>query len=114
LQDSKGMLTLHVELCVRCMDEKLNQVINLLEDRLKLLLADYQDLEKAFDEMHDAFQKKVLQNEKLNLKIEEVVQENKLLKSANALLGSDDYKRETKLKINALIKEIDQCIAQLS
>ncbi|WP_348772849.1 hypothetical protein [Aquimarina sp. MMG016] len=36
------------------------------------------------------------------------------LKNANAMLGSDEYKRETKLKINALIREIDMCIAQLS
>ena len=30
------------------------------------------------------------------------------------MLGSDDNKRETKLKINALIREIDHCIGQLS
>ena len=36
------------------------------------------------------------------------------LKLTNSMLGSEDYKRETKLKINALIKEIDHCITQLS
>jgi FtsZ-binding cell division protein ZapB len=36
------------------------------------------------------------------------------LKTANAMLGSNDYKTKTKLKINALVKEIDQCIAQLT
>ena len=36
------------------------------------------------------------------------------LKLANSMLGSDDNKRETKLKINALIRDIDHCIAQLS
>ena len=36
------------------------------------------------------------------------------LKMANSMLGSDDNKRETKLKINALIRDIDHCIAQLS
>ncbi|APY00092.1 hypothetical protein [Lacinutrix venerupis] len=36
------------------------------------------------------------------------------LKMANTILGSDDDKRETKLKINALIREIDHCIGQLS
>ena len=35
------------------------------------------------------------------------------LKMANTILGSDDNKRETKLKINALIRDIDHCIAQL-
>ena len=36
------------------------------------------------------------------------------LKTANAMLGSEDYKTKTKLKINALVREIDQCIAQLA
>ncbi|MEY2701557.1 MAG: hypothetical protein RLY43_190, partial [Bacteroidota bacterium] len=41
-------------------------------------------------------------------------QELESLKITNSLLGSEEYKRETKLKINALIREIDYCIAQLS
>ena len=36
------------------------------------------------------------------------------LKMSNSILGSDEYKRDTKLKINALVREIDYCIAQLS
>ncbi len=36
------------------------------------------------------------------------------LKITNSLLGSDDYKRDTKLKINSLVREIDYCIAQLA
>lgn len=36
------------------------------------------------------------------------------LKLTNSMLGSEEYKRETKLKINALVKEIDHCITQLS
>ena len=36
------------------------------------------------------------------------------LKTANAMLGSNEYKRETKLKINTMMREIDACIAQLA
>lgn len=36
------------------------------------------------------------------------------LKTANTLLGSNENAREAKLKINALIKDIDLCISQLS
>jgi len=36
------------------------------------------------------------------------------LKLTSSMLGSEDYKRETKLKINALVREIDHCITQLS
>jgi chromosome segregation ATPase len=36
------------------------------------------------------------------------------LKHASTLLGSEETKRDTKLKINALIREIDYCITQLA
>ncbi|MFJ1424694.1 hypothetical protein ACILD6_01190 [Capnocytophaga canimorsus] len=36
------------------------------------------------------------------------------LKVANSILGSNENKTEAKLKINALIREIDACIVQLS
>ncbi|ETN96103.1 hypothetical protein SAMN04487906_0533 [Zhouia amylolytica] len=36
------------------------------------------------------------------------------LKVASSMLGSNEHKTETKLKINTLIREIDHCIAQLS
>lgn len=41
-------------------------------------------------------------------------QEIQTLKKANALLGSDDFKRETNNRINSIIKEIDHCIVKLS
>ena len=50
----------------------------------------------------------------LQVKVEELATRNQTLKTANAMLGSNDYKKETKLKINGLIREIDQCIVQLS
>ena len=46
--------------------------------------------------------------------IELLKKQYETLKIANALLGSEDNKRDTKLKINSLIREIDYCIAQLS
>ena len=46
--------------------------------------------------------------------IDSLESKNQTLRSANAMLGSNEYKRETKLKINSLIREIDQCIVQLS
>ncbi len=41
-------------------------------------------------------------------------EEYNTLKVASALLGSEENKRETKLKINSLIRDIDSCIAQLA
>ncbi|MFK2820822.1 hypothetical protein U0L90_11900 [Flavobacteriaceae sp. LMIT009] len=42
------------------------------------------------------------------------VEKYETLKLTNSILGSDENKRETKLKINALIRDIDYCISQLS
>lgn len=72
----------------------------------------------------------VLKQTNLNLNDELVVSQQKIteqndvikawegkyetLKFANSILGSDESKRETKLKINSLIREIDYCISQLS
>jgi len=41
-------------------------------------------------------------------------QKYEALKVTQALLGSDEKRTEAKLKINSLIREIEQCIVQLS
>ena len=61
------------------------------------------------------------QNDILEFKFKEINQkyailesENKSLKIANNLLGSNEGNQETKSKINSLIKEVDFCIQQVS
>ncbi|WP_343765138.1 hypothetical protein [Gangjinia marincola] len=54
------------------------------------------------------------ENMQLTQKMSDITNENQTLKTANALLGSNDHTKETKLKINRLIREIDQCIIQLA
>lgn len=46
--------------------------------------------------------------------IQQLEAQAQTLKMTNALLGSEEYKRDTKLKINALIRDIDACLAQLA
>lgn len=46
--------------------------------------------------------------------LNQLQEEAETLRVSNAMLGSEQFKRETKLKINTLIREIDSCIAQLS
>jgi hypothetical protein len=53
-------------------------------------------------------------NQKTKADFENLQKDFESLKMANSLLGSEDYKKDTKLKINSLIREIDYCIAQLS
>ncbi|WP_300570195.1 hypothetical protein [Flavobacterium sp.] len=66
-----------------------------------------QDLALKLDESE-----KIIQNQ--NEEIKTIKSNFDSIKITNSLLGSDEYKRDTKLKINSLIREIDYCIAQLS
>ena len=54
------------------------------------------------------------QQDQYSKEIENWREECTTLKLANSMLGSNEYKRETKLKINELVREIDKCITQLS
>jgi len=97
--------------------------------------ADMSELSKIVESLEnklDALQKKLATLQGANARLELLVtdaknhidgkneeiaalkQQNESLRLANSLLGSDESKRETKLKINSLIREIDYCIAQLS
>jgi len=55
-----------------------------------------------------------MQKMELEDQIKNLKEENKSLKIANNLLGSNEGKTQTKAKINSLIKEVDYCISQLS
>ncbi len=90
------------------------EIVDSLENRINKLLHKYELMKK---------QQVVLKSKIQELESVSLLQSDQLkqweekfsaLKNANAILGSDEYKRETKLKINALIREIDMCIAQLS
>lgn len=89
-------------------------VINSLENNILKLI---QKLEKLENENEKLKNQLIISNDKLSSEIlsRKHLEDNlESLKLANALLGSDENKRETKLKINLLIREIDYCIAQLS
>ena len=70
------------------------------------------------DQEHTVLKEKIAALEAMNAdqaaSLLQLKKENDNLKIANALLGSNENKRETKLKINSLIRDIDTCIAQLS
>jgi chromosome segregation ATPase len=92
----------------------LSEIVDALESKLETLAKKMAALEQANRELSN---RAAQQQAAMNRQAEEVAalkQQNESLKMANSLLGSDDNKRETKLRINSLIREIDYCIAQLS
>lgn len=108
------MLTLYgYALCIAFMSE-LPEIVDSLENRISKLLHKFDILKQSNDSLQQELSSVKTEYEQLeeNLKISQ--DQIQTLKAANAMLGSADHKRETKLKINSLIREIDQCIVQLS
>lgn len=64
-----------------------------LERELESLKGDYEAAQRSVDEWEERY---------------------KSLKLASTMLGSENNKTEAKLKINQLIRELDQCIVQLA
>ncbi|HET8809176.1 MAG TPA: hypothetical protein VFM65_02810 [Flavobacteriaceae bacterium] len=90
------------------------EIVDSLEDKIERLLQKYEVLNKKNRTLEDDLKLSLQNNAQLQQEIETLEDRNQSLKAANAILGSNDHKRETKLKINSLIREIDQCIVQLS
>ena len=92
----------------------LTELVDTLEHRLGELLQKYKNLEQKHAGLLKDFNNTQVENRQLQESLKLSESKIQTLKAANALLGSNDYKKETKLRINGLIREIDQCIVQLS
>ncbi|HET8855187.1 MAG TPA: hypothetical protein VFM60_04610 [Salinimicrobium sp.] len=92
----------------------LTQIIDSLENRIRELLGKHQDLRRENRSLNQELSRLREENRQLQKGLETSENNIQTVKAANALLGSNDYKKETKLKINGLIREIDHCIVQLS
>lgn len=93
---------------------KIEDIVDALENKISKVLHKQKILkqtnEKLSEQLEQQHQKILGQQEELQSWTEKY----DTLKIANSMLGSDENKRETKLKINALIRDIDHCIGQLS
>ena len=90
------------------------EIIDALEIKIGKLFTKINSLEKNNQDLKTELTSAATTIQNQSKQIEELKSQYETLKITNALLGSDDNKRETKLKINSLIREIDYCIAQLS
>jgi len=90
------------------------EIVDSLENKISKLLHKYELLKQKNNELEEIIEENNSRILELQTGLESLSQKNQTLKSANAILGSNEHKRETKLKINSLIREIDQCIVQLS
>ena len=90
------------------------QPIKILEEKIIVLLNKLKDNHLDLVKFKDLQTSLVQENKILKDKILKLEDDNKSLKVANNLLGSNQGKSQTKTKINNLIKEVDYCIQQLS
>ncbi len=92
----------------------ITEVVNLVEDKLKTLLENYSFLKEENELLYNKIT--VLENQITEEKqlFNEIERKYQTLKIAKTIEGSKEDRRETKLKINALIREVDSCIHQLS
>jgi hypothetical protein len=90
------------------------EIIDTLESKIGKLFSKMQFLEKNNLELREKLANATQIITHQSEEIELLKKQYETLKIANALLGSEENKRDTKLKINSLIREIDYCIAQLS
>jgi chromosome segregation ATPase len=89
-------------------------IVDELERKINKMISKIDGLEKANASLVSElsfYQNRFAQTEG---EIAELQKQIQSLKTANALLGSEDFKRETKLRINSIVKEIDYCVAQLA
>jgi hypothetical protein len=90
------------------------EAIHLLEDKLQNLLSNYEFLKSENEillQNATMYQRRLVEQQQV---IETQKKEYHLLKIAKTIEGSKENTRDTKLKINALIREIDTCIVQLN
>jgi|TARA_B110000971_G_C19990676_1_gene491809 chromosome segregation ATPase len=92
----------------------LSEIVDSLENRVGKLLQEHENLKNKKSKLEEEITVLMTQQDQYSKEIENWREECTTLKLANSMLGSNEYKRETKLKINELVREIDKCITQLS
>ena len=93
---------------------KIEPIVNSLEEKVQKVLCELAELKNDNSTLRQELLDASATNSKLLLTLQEKESDYDTLKFANSILGSDESKRETKLKINTLIKEIDDCISKFS
>jgi len=92
----------------------IKQVVDLFENKLKVLLENYIFLKNENEILYNKIGQLEYQITEEKRTFRELENNYDSLKIAKTIEGSKEDKRETKLKINALIREIDACIVQLN
>jgi len=92
----------------------LSDIVDSLENKIGKLLENQKKIKQTCSDLELELSRQKQAHSETEAELHHRKEEIETLKIASAMLGSDQFKRETKLKINSLIREIDACIAHLS
>ena len=90
------------------------QVVDLVAEKLQVLLENYAFLQEENDLLIAKVSSLETQLLREKQQFDSIERDYQSLKIAKTIAGSSKDSTETKRKINALIREIDACISQLS
>ena len=93
---------------------KIEDIVDSLENKISKVLHKQEVLKQTNAKLSEElvkYQQEVIQKQE---ELATWIDKYEALKVANSMLGSNENKRDTKLKINTLIRDLDHCIAQLS
>ncbi|MDO1500830.1 hypothetical protein Q2T40_11885 [Winogradskyella maritima] len=93
---------------------KIEDLVDALETKINTILHQQEVLQQTNAKLSEQLEQKQQEVIKYQDDIASWSDKYDTLKMANSMLGSDENKRDTKLKINTLIRDIDHCIAQLA
>ncbi len=92
----------------------IEDVVDSLENKINKVLLKLERLKIANSKLNEELEISKQQVSVQQSQIANWEQKYETLKITNGILGGNDNKRETKLKINALIRDIDYCISQIA
>ena len=90
------------------------EIVDSLENKISKLLHKLELLNQTNIRLEEAISTLEKDHERTRQSVIEWEEKYDSLKLANSMLGSNTSKTEAKLKINALIRELDHCMAQLA
>lgn len=93
---------------------KIEDIVDSLENRISKMLHKLEVLKQTNLRLSEELSKSEKNISDQERELLSWMEKYESLKLTNSILGSDEHKRETKLKINTLIREIDHCITQLA
>ncbi|MBC2840020.1 hypothetical protein [Robiginitalea sp. SC105] len=93
---------------------ELVEIVDSLENKISKLLRKLELLQQSRRNLEEEVAALKQAREDARVAAEKWEEKYNSLKMANSMLGSETNKSEAKLKINALIRELDQCIVQLA